>query len=185
MHAPVRGLYIHGGVGRGKTMLMDMFFELVPVRRKRRVHFNDFMADVHDRIKRHRQALKRGEVSEDDPIPPVARALAEEAWVLCFDEFSVNDIADAMILSRLFSALFSQRRRAGRDLQRRARRSLSRRPQPAAVRAVHPYPQAATPQIFALDAGKDYRLEKLSGMPVYLTPPIPPPTARWTRPGRR
>ena len=107
VHAPVRGLYIQGGVGRGKTMLMDMFFELVPVRRKRRVHFNDFMADAHDRINRHRQALKRGEVHEDDPIPPVARALAEEAWVLCFDEFSVNDIADAMILSRLFSALFS------------------------------------------------------------------------------
>ena len=54
--APVKGLYIHGGVGRGKTMLMDMFFELVPVRRKRRVHFNDFMADVHDRIQQHRQA---------------------------------------------------------------------------------------------------------------------------------
>ena len=107
VRAPVRGLYIHGGVGRGKTMLMDMFFELVPVRRKRRVHFNDFMADAHDRIKRHRQALKRGDVNEDDPIPPVARALAEEAWVLCFDEFSVTDIADAMILSRLFSALFA------------------------------------------------------------------------------
>ena len=107
VQAPVRGLYIQGGVGRGKTMLMDMFFELLPVRRKRRVHFNDFMADAHDRINRHRQALKRGEVHEDDPIPPVARALAEEAWVLCFDEFAVNDIADAMILSRLFSALFS------------------------------------------------------------------------------
>src|SRR5919204_5289849 len=105
--APVRGLYIHGAVGRGKTMLMDLFFELVPVRRKRRVHFNAFMADVHDRIGRHRQALKRGEVREDDPIPPVARTLAEEAWVLCFDEFAVTDIADAMILSRLFSALFS------------------------------------------------------------------------------
>ena len=61
VQAPVRGLYIQGGVGRGKTMLMDMFFELVPVRRKRRVHFNDFMADAHDRINRHRQALKRGE----------------------------------------------------------------------------------------------------------------------------
>ncbi|WP_287263309.1 cell division protein ZapE, partial [Mesorhizobium sp.] len=90
----VKGLYIHGGVGRGKTMLMDMFFELVPVRRKRRVHFNDFMADVQDRIQKHRQARKEGTVREDDPIAPVARALAEEAWVLCFDEFSVTDIAD-------------------------------------------------------------------------------------------
>ena len=121
-------------------MLMDMFFELVPVRRKRRVHFNDFMADVHDRIQSHRQALKTARSSEDDPIPPVARALAEQAWVLCFDEFSVTDIADAMILSRLFSALFAERRGAGRHLQCRARRSLSRRPQPAAVRAVHPHP---------------------------------------------
>ena len=75
----VKGLYIHGGVGRGKTMLMDMFFELVPVKRKRRAHFNDFMADVHDRIQKHRQARKEGTVKEDDPIPPVARALAEEA----------------------------------------------------------------------------------------------------------
>ena len=88
-------------------MLMDLFFETVPVRRKRRVHFNAFMADAHDRIQKHRQARKNGTTKEDDPIPPVARALAEEAWVLCFDEFSVTDIADAMILSRLFSALFA------------------------------------------------------------------------------
>ncbi len=65
------------------------------------------MADVQDRIQKHRQARKEGTVKEDDPIPPVARALADEAWVLCFDEFSVTDIADAMILSRLFSALFA------------------------------------------------------------------------------
>jgi cell division protein ZapE len=105
---PVKGLYIYGGVGRGKTMLMDLFFELVPVRRKRRVHFNDFMTEVHDRIAKHRQARKDGLVKEDDPIPPVARALAEQAWVLCFDEFTVTDIADAMILSRLFSTLFAE-----------------------------------------------------------------------------
>ena len=105
---PVRGLYIHGEVGRGKTMLMDLFFELVPARRKRRAHFNDFMTDVHDRIQKHREKLKRGETKETDPIPPVARALAEEAWVLCFDEFAVTDIADAMVLSRLFSSLFQE-----------------------------------------------------------------------------
>ena len=104
---PVRGLYIHGGVGRGKTMLMDMFFELVPVRRKRRVHFNAFMSEVHDRIQAHRDAVKAGRSAEDDPIPPVAKAIADAAWVLCFDEFSVTDIADAMVLSRLFSALFA------------------------------------------------------------------------------
>src|SRR5690606_35285816 len=64
------------------------------------------MADVHDRIARHRQALKDGKTKETDPIPPVAAELAQEAWVLCFDEFTVTDIADAMILSRLFSSLF-------------------------------------------------------------------------------
>ncbi len=105
---PVRGLYLHGGVGRGKTMLMDMFFELVPVRRKRRAHFNDFMADIHDRIGRHRAALKAGTAKGDDPIPPVAAAVADESWLICFDEFTVTDIADAMILSRLFSALFER-----------------------------------------------------------------------------
>ena len=104
----IRGLYIHGAVGRGKTMLMDIFYRAVPAKRKRRVHFHDFMADVHGRIHAHREALKEGTVKEDDPIPPVAKALFEEAWVLCFDEFTVTDIADAMILSRLFTQLFER-----------------------------------------------------------------------------
>lgn len=101
-----RGLYVHGAVGRGKTMLMDMFFELVPAKRKRRAHFHDFMADAHSRIHAHRQKLKNGETKETDPVPPVAAQLFDEAWVLCFDEFSVTDIADAMLLSRLFEQLF-------------------------------------------------------------------------------
>lgn len=103
-----RGLYVHGAVGRGKTMLMDMFFEHVPAQRKRRAHFNDFMADVHGRIHAHRQKLARGETREADPVPPVASQLFAEAWVLCFDEFSVTDIADAMLLSRLFGELFKR-----------------------------------------------------------------------------
>ena len=104
---PPRGLYIHGPVGRGKTMLMDMFFDAVEGPRKRRVHFHAFMADVHARLNLWRQALKRGEVAGEDPIAPVAADLAREASLLCFDEFSVRDIADAMILSRLFTALFA------------------------------------------------------------------------------
>ena len=166
---PVKGLYIHGGVGRGKTMLMDMFFELLPVRRKRRVHFNDFMADVQDRIQKHRQARKEGKVKEDDPIPPVARALADEAWVLCFDEFSVTDIADAMILSRLFSALFADgvvlvatSNVAPENLYRDGlNRQLFLPFISLLERNAH---------VMALDADKDYRQEKLNRQPVYVTP---------------
>ncbi len=167
--AQVKGLYIHGGVGRGKTMLMDMFFEHVPVRRKRRTHFNDFMTDVHDRIARHRALRKEGKVKEDDPIPAVARDLAEQAWVLCFDEFSVTDIADAMILSRLFSALFAE----GVVL--------------VATSNVAPenlYKDGLNRQLFlpfigilerhaevmSLDSETDYRLAKVDRIPVYLTP---------------
>lgn len=105
---PPRGLYVHGAVGRGKTMLMDMFYELVPANRKRRAHFHDFMADAHARIHEHRQKLKAGETKEADPVPPVAGQLIAQAWVLCFDEFSVTDIADAMLLSRLFEQLFKR-----------------------------------------------------------------------------
>jgi cell division protein ZapE len=108
----LKGLYIWGSVGRGKTMLMDLFFSCVPAQRKKRVHFHDFMADVHGRIHVWRQAARDGKAKGPDPLPPVAEQLAEEAWVLCFDEFAVNDIADA-----LRSALGAGRRR-GRDIQR-------------------------------------------------------------------
>ncbi len=105
---PVRGLYVHGSVGRGKTMLMDWFYEIAPVHLKRRAHFFAFMQDVHERIHEHRQRFKRGETSEEDPIAPVARDLAAKARLLCFDEFHVLDITDAMILSRLFKVLFEE-----------------------------------------------------------------------------
>ena len=112
----VTGLYMWGGVGRGKSMLMDLFFEHAPVATRRRVHFHEFMAEVHDRLDAWRRLTpderKRSEWrvkgAGDDPIAPVAKQIASEANLLCFDEFQVTQIADAMVLARLFDALFER-----------------------------------------------------------------------------
>ncbi|HEV7417907.1 MAG TPA: cell division protein ZapE [Tianweitania sediminis] len=163
------GLYIHGSVGRGKTMLMDMFFDQAPVAGKRRAHFNDFMADVHDRIARHRAEVKAGTAKGDDPIPPVAQDLADQAKLLCFDEFSVTDIADAMILSRLFTALFDQgvilvatSNVAPDDLYRDG---LNRQ-------LFLPFIGLLKRHVAVLDIGgtHDHRMAKLKRLPVYMTP---------------
>ncbi len=98
------GLYLVGEVGRGKSMLMDLFFEAAQVPRKRRVHFHRFIQDIHGRV----HAWKRANPDVSDPIPPLADQVAAEAALLCFDEFQINDIADAMILGRLFQALFDR-----------------------------------------------------------------------------
>lgn len=166
---PVRGLYIHGSVGRGKTMLMDMMFELAPIERKRRAHFHEFMADVHARIHAHRQKLKNGETRQADPVPPVAAALHEEAVLLCFDEFTVTDIADAMILSRLFTELF----RRGSVLIATSnvapdnlyRDGLNRQLFLPFVGLLKQYTD-----VVSLDTPTDYRLEKTRSLPVWLTP---------------
>jgi cell division protein ZapE len=169
---PPRGLYIHGPVGRGKTMLMDMFFDAVEGPCKRRAHFHAFMADVHARLNQWRQARKRGEVAGEDPITPVAADLAQEASLLCFDEFSVRDIADAMILSRLFTALFA----AGVVVVATSNVTPDDLYKDGLNRALFlPFIALIKErlEVIKLDARTDYRLEKLQRAPVYYAPLSP------------
>ena len=166
---PVRGLYIHGSVGRGKTMLMEMFFKKAAPERKRRAHFHEFMADVHARVHEHRMKLKNGETRDADPIPPVAADLFAEAELLCFDEFSVTDITDAMILARLFKELFS----LGCTLVATSnvepgdlyKDGLNRGLFLPFVEILRQHVETVT-----LDSPTDYRMEKLANLPVYVTP---------------
>ena len=165
----LKGLYVWGSVGRGKTMLMDMFYETAPIAARRRVHFHAFMADVHERIHAYRQALKAGTVKEPDPIGPVAAALAAEATLLCFDEFTVTDIADAMILGRLFTALFA----AGVVVVATSNVEPSRLYENGLNRALFlPFITLlqSKVEVLRLDARTDFRLEKLGGAPVYHVP---------------
>jgi len=167
--APPKGLYVWGSVGRGKTMLMDLFYEGLSVRRKRRVHFHAFMADVHGRIHAFRQKLKTGQVRGDDPIAPVAEELAQEAWVLCFDEFTVTDIADAMILGRLFTALFAH----GVVVVATSNVEPDRLYEGGLNRTLFlPFISLLRERmdVLKLEARTDFRLEKLAGSPVYHTP---------------
>ncbi|XP_010268417.1 PREDICTED: lactation elevated protein 1-like isoform X2 [Nelumbo nucifera] len=99
-YSPVKGLYLYGGVGTGKTMLMDLFFEQLPTSwRKKRIHFHDFMLNVHSRLQRHKGVT--------DPLEVVAGEISDESILLCLDEFMVTDVADALILNRLFGHLFT------------------------------------------------------------------------------
>ena len=166
---PPRGLYIHGEVGRGKTMLMDLFFQLSPVTHRRRAHFHEFMAEVHERIYGFRQNIARGEIADADVIALTAESIFDEAWLLCFDEFHVTDIADAMILGRLFAKLFElgtvvvvTSNVAPENLYKDGLNRALFLPFIAQI--------SAHIDVLELEARTDFRLEKLVGVKMWLVP---------------
>ena len=166
---PVKGLYVYGAVGRGKTMLMDLFFEASPIVRKRRAHFHEFMADVHERVRAFRQKIKDGEIEGEDAIRLAAGDIAEESWLLCFDEFHVTDIADAMILGRLFARLFE----LGVVLVATSNVAASELYKDGLNRALFlPFIDLIERymDVMTLDARTDFRLEKLAGQKVWYVP---------------
>ena len=166
---PPRGLYVHGEVGRGKTMLMDLFFQHSSVVHKRRAHFHEFMAEAHERIYGYRQNIARGEIVDGDVIALTAASIFEEAWLLCFDEFHVTDIADAMILGRLFAKLFelgtvvvATSNVAPEDLYKGGLNRALFLPFIAQI--------SEHMDVMRLDARTDFRLEKLAGVKMWLVP---------------
>jgi cell division protein ZapE len=166
-----KGLYFWGGVGRGKSFLMDVFFECVPYKRKRRIHFHNFMAEVHHEMKRL--------AAEKDPLLALADHIAKSTRLLCFDEFHVSDIADAMILGRLLEAIFER----GVVLMTTSNYS------PDGL-----YPNGLQRQKFLptiellkrelrvlnVDGGNDYRLREMTRESLFLTPDDEASDARMT-----
>jgi cell division protein ZapE len=164
-HKPTspRGLYLWGGVGRGKSMLMDLFVECVAVPAKRRVHFHEFMMEIHERLRVERSR------ELGDPIPPVVVAIADEARLLAFDEMVVNNMADAAILGRLFTGLIeagvtvvTTSNRAPADLYKDGLNRQLFLPFIALIEA--------RLDVMALNGPTDYRLQRLGGFPTWYTP---------------
>jgi cell division protein ZapE len=159
------GLYLVGEVGRGKSMLMDLFFDTADVGRKQRIHFHRFIQNVHTRI----HAWKKAHPDVSDPIPPLADQIAADAALLCFDEFQVNDIADAMILGRLFQALFD------RGVVVVTTSNIA----PDDLFKGQPGRDAFLPfiglikqrlELLEMDGGRDYRRERMRGLRTWLVP---------------
>ena len=190
--APPRGLYTWGDVGRGKSMLMDLFFEAAPIAAKRRIHFNAFITEAHARIHEwrtldHRERAKRPEFvleAGDDPIPSVARALSEGVALICFDEFQVPDVADAMILGRLFEQLFAQ----GIVIVATSNTAPERLYEGGLNRQLFLPFIALIKQrldVIELNGRVDYRLSHLAGLDLYITPLGPEADAKmdaaWNR----
>jgi cell division protein ZapE len=170
----VPGLYLYGGVGRGKSMLMDLFFEAAPVAPKRRVHFHAFMQEVHAGIN---EARGRG---VEDPVAPVADRIADGATLLCFDEMEIGDITDAMLVGRLFERLFARgvvvvttSNRHPDDLYKEGLNRHLFLPFIAMLKD--------RLDVLELDSGRDHRLDRVAGEPVYLTPLGPAATAALDR----
>src|ERR1700760_1217642 len=164
---PPRGVSVHSEGGGGETMLMDMFFQQSQVQHKRRAHFHEFMAEVHERIYGFRQNISRGEMADGDVIALTAQSIFDQAWLLCFDEFHVTDIADAMILGRLFSKLFelgtvvvATSNVAPEDLYKGG---LNRALFLPFITQISDHMD-----VLRLDARTDFRLEKLAGVKMWL-----------------
>jgi len=160
-----RGLYLVGEVGRGKSMLMDLFFEGAPVAPKQRLHFHRFMQDVHAAV----HAMKRADPAMRDPIPPLADRIAGSARLLCFDEFQVNDIADAMILGRLFEALFARGVVVVATSNTRPDDLFKGRPGSDAFKPFIAILKREMDTVL-LDSPRDYRRGGLRGIPVWHAP---------------
>ena len=167
---PVRGLYLWGGVGRGKSMLMDLFFECVRIKRKRRAHFHEFMIDIHARLKIERDK------ELGDPIKPVVEALADEARLLCFDEMVVNNMADAAIMSRLFAGIIA----AGVTVVTTSNRHPDDLYKDGLNRQLFlPFIELVKQEldVVTLDGPTDYRRERLGNVKTWLVPNGPEATA--------
>jgi len=170
--AQPRGLYLWGGVGRGKSMLMDLFHDTLRITEKRRIHFHAFMLEVHGHLREARKS------ETGDPIPPAAAAIARGLRVLAFDEMVVNNSADAMIMSRLFTALVNDHHLVIVTTSNRAPKDLYK----DGLNREHFLPFIALIKreldIVALNGPVDYRLQRLGGIASWHTPLGDPATAQ-------